>query len=111
MEIVQLALRGPYTFIVAALSGLIVSPLVILRTPTDIFPNITIPIVSIVWCGNTPKPSAGASNGQAEDSLWTLFRDFKTGSSASAKAFRRFAQSGAVSPYVKLRKRTLRMTG
>lgn len=48
MGIVQLALRRPYTFIVAALPLLIVSPLVILRTPTDIFPNINIPVVSIV---------------------------------------------------------------
>ena len=49
MWIVQLALRRPYTFIVAALLLLIVSPVVILRTPTDIFPNINIPVVSIVW--------------------------------------------------------------
>ncbi len=49
MGIVQHALHRPYTFIVAALLLLIVSLLVILRTPTDIFPNINIPIVSIVW--------------------------------------------------------------
>ena len=49
MWIVQLAVRGPYTFIVTALSRLIVSLLVTLRTPTDIFPSINIPIVSIVW--------------------------------------------------------------
>ena len=49
MWIVKLALRRPYTFIVAALLLLIVSPVVILRTPTDIFPNINIPVVSIVW--------------------------------------------------------------
>jgi CzcA family heavy metal efflux pump len=49
MWIVKLALRRPYTFIVAALLLLIASPLVILRTPVDIFPNINIPIVSVVW--------------------------------------------------------------
>src|SRR3984957_15829019 len=49
MWIVQLALRRPYTFIVAALLLLIVSPVAILRTPTDIFPNINIPVVSIIW--------------------------------------------------------------
>ena len=49
MWIVQLALRRPYTFIVAAVLLLIISPVVILRTPTDIFPNINIPVVSIVW--------------------------------------------------------------
>ena len=49
MWIVKLALRRPYTFIVAALLLLIISPVVILRTPTDIFPNINIPVVAIVW--------------------------------------------------------------
>ncbi len=49
MWIVQLALRRPYTFIVAALMLLLASPLVILKTPVDIFPNINIPVVSIVF--------------------------------------------------------------
>ncbi len=49
MWIVRLALRRPYTFIVAALVILILGPLVILRTPTDIFPNIDIPVVSVLW--------------------------------------------------------------
>jgi multidrug efflux pump subunit AcrB len=49
MWIVRLALRRPYTFVVAALVILIMGPLVILRTPTDIFPNIDIPVVSVLW--------------------------------------------------------------
>ena len=49
MWIVRLALRRPYTFVVLAILLLILGPLVILRTPTDIFPNINIPIVSILW--------------------------------------------------------------
>jgi multidrug efflux pump subunit AcrB len=49
MWIVQLALRRPYTFVVLALLILIIGPLAILRTPTDIFPNINIPVVSIIW--------------------------------------------------------------
>ena len=49
MWIVQLALRRPYTFIVLALLVLIVGPLTILRTPVDIFPNINIPVVSVIW--------------------------------------------------------------
>jgi multidrug efflux pump subunit AcrB len=49
MWIVQLALRRPYTFIVLALLLLIVGPLAILRTPVDIFPNINIPVVSVIW--------------------------------------------------------------
>ncbi len=49
MWIVQLALRRPYTFVVLALLLLIIGPLAITRTPTDIFPNINIPVVSVIW--------------------------------------------------------------
>jgi multidrug efflux pump subunit AcrB len=49
MWIVRLALRRPYTFAVFALLLLILGPLSIINTPTDIFPNIDIPVVSIVW--------------------------------------------------------------
>ena len=49
MWIVQLALRRPYTFIVLALLLLIIGPLAIMRTPVDIFPNINIPVVSVIW--------------------------------------------------------------
>src|ERR1700722_8037736 len=49
MWIVRLALNRPYTFIVLAILILIAAPVVILRTPTDIFPNIDIPVVSVAW--------------------------------------------------------------
>src|SRR5690242_12206176 len=49
MWIVRLALRRPYTFVVASLLILILGPIVIYRTPTDVFPTINIPVVSIVW--------------------------------------------------------------
>src|ERR1700693_2844335 len=49
MWIVRVALDRPYTFIVLALLILILSPVVILRTPTDIFPNINIPVVAVAW--------------------------------------------------------------
>jgi multidrug efflux pump subunit AcrB len=49
MWIVQLALRRPYTFVVLALPLLIIGPLTIMRTPVDIFPNINIPVVSVIW--------------------------------------------------------------
>ena len=52
MWIVKLALRRPYTFVVLAVLIFIIGPLAILRTPTDIFPNINIPVVSIVWTYN-----------------------------------------------------------
>jgi CzcA family heavy metal efflux pump len=49
MWVVRIALQRPYTFLVLALLLLIIGPLTILRTPTDIFPNIDIPVVSVVW--------------------------------------------------------------
>jgi multidrug efflux pump subunit AcrB len=49
MWIVRLALRRPYTFVVASILLLILGPVSILRTPTDIFPNINIPVVSVLW--------------------------------------------------------------
>ncbi|SAL66025.1 acriflavin resistance protein [Caballeronia terrestris] len=52
MWIVRLALKRPYTFIVLAVLLFILGPLAIIRTPTDIFPNIDIPVVSIVWSYN-----------------------------------------------------------
>ncbi|SNT41585.1 Multidrug efflux pump subunit AcrB [Granulicella rosea] len=49
MWIVRLALARPYTFVVLSLLLFIVGPVVMLRTPVDIFPNIDIPVVSVVW--------------------------------------------------------------
>ncbi len=49
MWIVKIALNRPYTFIVLALLILLLSPVMILRTPTDIFPNINIPVVAVAW--------------------------------------------------------------
>jgi len=52
MWIVRLALRRPYTFVVAAILILILGALAILRTPKDIFPNINIPVISVLWSYN-----------------------------------------------------------
>src|SRR6201996_8537041 len=49
MWIVQVALRRPYTFLVMALVILLATPFVLLRLSTDIFPEINIPVISIVW--------------------------------------------------------------
>ncbi|HXI70200.1 MAG TPA: efflux RND transporter permease subunit [Verrucomicrobiae bacterium] len=49
MWIVLLALRRPYTFVVAALLLVLLTPLILLRMPTDIFPAINIPVISIIW--------------------------------------------------------------
>jgi multidrug efflux pump subunit AcrB len=52
MWIIRLALNRPYTFVVAALLLLLVTPFVLIKTPTDIFPSINIPVVSIIWSYN-----------------------------------------------------------
>ena len=49
MWIVALALRRPYTFVVMALVIILLMPLAVLRTPIDIFPDINIPVISVVW--------------------------------------------------------------
>jgi len=49
MWLVRLALNRPYTFIVASMLILILSIVAVVRTPTDIFPDINIPVVSVVW--------------------------------------------------------------
>ncbi len=49
MWIVQVALRRPYTFLVMALLILLATPLVLLKMSIDIFPEINIPVISIVW--------------------------------------------------------------
>ena len=61
MWIVRLALNRPYTFIVLALLILLASPVVIMRTPTDIFPNINIPVVAVAWqfTGLNPEEMEG----------------------------------------------------
>ena len=60
MWIVQLALRRPYTFIVLAIVILLLGVFAILRTPTDIFPDIRIPVVAVIWryTGLSPEEMA-----------------------------------------------------
>src|ERR1700730_302640 len=60
MWIVKLALRRPYTFIVVAIVIVLLGVFTILRTPTDIFPNIRIPVVATVWnySGLSPEEMA-----------------------------------------------------
>jgi len=60
MWIVRLALRRPYTFVVMAITIMILGVLSIIRTPKDIFPNINIPVVSVLWnyAGLSPEQMA-----------------------------------------------------
>jgi multidrug efflux pump subunit AcrB len=61
MWIVRVALNRPYTFVVVALLILIMSPVVIQRTPTDMFPNINIPVIAVAWqfTGLNPEEMEG----------------------------------------------------
>ena len=79
MWIVALALRRPYTFIVMALLILILTPVVVLRTPTDIFPEINIPVISIVWNyqGLPPKEMSDRITSTTERALTTLVNDIE----------------------------------
>src|SRR5881227_631917 len=73
MWIVRDALSLPYTFIVLALLILIASPVVVLRTPTDIFPNINIPVIAVAWqfTGLNPEEMEGRITTQYERVLTT----------------------------------------
>ncbi|HEX4181990.1 MAG TPA: efflux RND transporter permease subunit, partial [Caulobacteraceae bacterium] len=61
LAIVRLGLRRPYTFIVLAILILIFGPLAAIRTPTDIFPDIKIPVIAVVWTysGLAPDDMSG----------------------------------------------------
>jgi len=73
MWIVRVALDRPYTFIVLAVLILVLSPIMILRTPTDIFPNINIPVIAVAWqfTGMNPEELEGRLTGPFERVLTT----------------------------------------
>ena len=73
MWVVRLALRRPYTFVVMSILILIMGGLAIVRTPTDIFPTIDIPVVSIIWSYNglIPEDMADRIVSVTERSLTT----------------------------------------
>ncbi|MGA8437305.1 MAG: efflux RND transporter permease subunit [Candidatus Sulfotelmatobacter sp.] len=79
MWIVALALRRPYTFIVMALVIIILTPITILRTPTDIFPDIDIPVVSVVWfySGMSPQDMADRIVANSERGITTTVNDIE----------------------------------
>ena len=72
MWIVRIALTRPYTFIVAALVIILMTPIVLLRTPTDVFPNIDIPVAAVCW------NYAGLSPQQMEDRVVSPYERFMT---------------------------------
>jgi CzcA family heavy metal efflux pump len=79
MWIVRLALRRPYTFVVLSLLLFVVGPVAMMRTPVDIFPNIDIPVVSVVWnyAGMSPEQLADRIVLPFERSLTTTVNDIE----------------------------------
>src|ERR1700689_4498278 len=74
MWIIRVALDRPYTFVVLALLILLISPVMILRTPSDIFPNINIPVIAVSWTytGLNPEEMEGRITTVYERTLTTL---------------------------------------
>src|ERR1700722_13090536 len=79
IALVRIALRRPYTFVVLALLILIVGPLAALRTPVDIFPDIRIPVIAVIWqyTGLPPDQMAGRMATQFERALTTTVNDIE----------------------------------
>ena len=77
MWIVRLALERPYTFIVLAILIVLLSPAVIFRTPTDIFPNIDIPVIAVAWqfTGLNPEEMEGRITTVFERVVTTVVND------------------------------------
>ncbi|MHB8721227.1 MAG: efflux RND transporter permease subunit [Steroidobacteraceae bacterium] len=89
MWIVEVALRRPYTFLVMALLILLATPLVLLKMPTDIFPEINIPVISIVWTygGLSAQEIGQRITAVNERSLTTLVNDIEHIESESLAGF------------------------
>jgi multidrug efflux pump subunit AcrB len=79
IALVRIALSRPYTFVVLALLLLIIGPLAALRTPTDIFPDIRIPVIGVVWqyTGLPPDQMAGRITSPFERVLTTTVNDIE----------------------------------
>jgi len=79
MWIVRLALNRPYTFVVAALLILILGLVAMVRTPTDVFPGINIPVVSVIWSytGLAPEEMADRVTGPFERAATTTVNDIE----------------------------------
>ncbi|MEO6380482.1 MAG: efflux RND transporter permease subunit, partial [Nitrobacter sp.] len=77
VSLVRIALTRPYTFVVLALLLVIIGPLAALRTPTDIFPNIGIPVIGVVWkyTGLPPDGMAGRITTPFQRALTTTVND------------------------------------
>jgi multidrug efflux pump subunit AcrB len=89
LALVRTALRRPYTFVVLAIAILIVGPLAALEMPTDIFPEIGIPVISVVWqyTGLPPDQMAGRILSPYERVLTTTVNGIEHMEAESANGF------------------------
>ena len=79
VKVVRVALDKPYTFVVMSLLLLILGPLAALRTPTDIFPEIKIPVIAVAWqyTGLPAEQMAGRISTQFQRALTTTVNDIE----------------------------------
>jgi multidrug efflux pump subunit AcrB len=77
--IVRIALERPYTFIVAAILTLLFGVMSVIRTPKDIFPDIGIPVISVIWSysGLPPEDMSGRIVYVYERALTTTVNDIE----------------------------------
>ena len=79
VDVVGIALKRPYTFVVMALLMLVLGPLAAMRTPTDIFPEIRIPVIAVAWAytGLPPDQMAGRITTLYQRVLTTTVNDIE----------------------------------
>src|SRR6201987_3318535 len=89
VALVRIALSRPYTFVVLALLIVLAGPLAAMRTPTDIFPDIRIPVISVVWqyTGLPPDQMSGRMVTPFQRSLTTTVNDIQHIESTSYNSF------------------------
>ena len=100
MWIVKLALRRPYTFVVLSILILVMGGVAIFRTPTDIFPNINIPVIAVIWRyeGLSAQDFADRITTNFERNLTTTVNDIEHMESTSLRSIsviKVFFQPGA----------------
>ena len=81
-QIVLIALRRPYTFVVLAILIVLLGTLSVREMPTDVFPNITIPVTSVVWFYSGMLPQ------KVEGRITYLFERFLTSTVEGIKYIR-----------------------
>src|SRR3954466_12436042 len=79
IALARIGLSRPYTFVVLALLLLIIGPLAAMRTPTDIFPDIRIPVIAVAWqyTGLPPHQMAGRISTLFQRTLTTTVNDIE----------------------------------